>query len=141
MLPPDILRRYVFPWYRRIVEKAHACGKYAILHSCGHFQDIVGDIVDDMKFDARHSYEDKIMPVEDAYEFFHPRLAVLGGMDVDFLVRATPEAIYGRTRRMLERTSSRGGYALGSGNSIPDYIPNANYGAMLRAAYETETKR
>ena len=25
------------------------------------------DIIDDMKYDAKHSYEDKIMPVEEAY--------------------------------------------------------------------------
>lgn len=26
------------------------------------------------------------------------------------------------------------GYALGSGNSIPDYVPTENYLAMIRAA-------
>lgn len=37
---------------------------------------------------------------------------------------------------MLERTKERGGYALGSGNSIADFIPAENYDAMLRAAME-----
>lgn len=141
MIAPDLLRIHVFPWYKKIVEKAHACGKYAILHSCGYFRGIAEDIVQDMKFDGRHSYEDKIMPVEEAYEFFHPRLAVMGGMDVDFLARSMPEAIRDRVRKMLDRTAARGGYALGSGNSIPDYIPNENYSAMLEAAYETGRKR
>lgn len=141
MLHPDILRKFVFPWYQKIVEKAHSCGKYAILHSCGYFGDIVEDIVDTMKFDGRHSYEDKIMPVEAAYEFLYPRIAVMGGIDIDFLARSTPEVIRDRTLRMLERTRIRGGYALGSGNSIPDYISNENYQAMLSAAYEMGIKR
>lgn len=141
MIAPDLLRKHVFPWYRKIVEKAHACGKYAILHSCGCFRDILEDIVADMKFDGRHSYEDKIMGVEDAYELLHPRLAVLGGMDVDFLARSTPAAVRERVKKMLERTASRGGYALGSGNSIPDYIPNENYAALLEAAYEAGRRR
>ena len=37
---------------------------------------------------------------------------------------------------MPERTWERGGYALGGGNSIPDYIPEENYIAMLRVAHE-----
>lgn len=29
--------------------------------------DIMEDVIEDMKFDGRHSYEDKIIPVEEAY--------------------------------------------------------------------------
>jgi uroporphyrinogen decarboxylase len=37
---------------------------------------------------------------------------------------------------MLERTKAKGGYALGSGNSIPEYIPRESYYAMISAAWE-----
>jgi uroporphyrinogen decarboxylase len=37
---------------------------------------------------------------------------------------------------MLHMTKETGGYALGSGNSIPDYVPLENYKALLRAALE-----
>lgn len=140
MVPPVVLREHVFPWYREIVELAHAKGKYAILHSCGYFEDIIEDIISEMKFDGRHSYEDKIKPVEKAYQELYPRLAVMGGIDVDFLARSTKEAIRKRTQAML-KLAERGGYALGSGNSVPDYIPNENFVAMLQAAYETDGTR
>ncbi len=136
MFPPAVLRRYVFPWYREVAEAAHAKGKYAILHSCGFYGGIIDDIIDSIGFDGRHSYEDKITPVEEAYETVGSRIAVLGGIDVDFLARRSPEEIYSRCRAMLRRTRSRGGYALGSGNSVPDYIPDENYKALLRAAHE-----
>jgi uroporphyrinogen decarboxylase len=35
---------------------------------------------------------------------------------------------------MLERTRGKGGYALGTGNSVPSYVPLANYYAMIAAA-------
>ena len=35
---------------------------------------------------------------------------------------------------MLERASTRGGYALGSGNSIPEYVPDDHSFAMIKAA-------
>ena len=37
---------------------------------------------------------------------------------------------------MLERAATRGGYALGTGNSVPEYIPRDKYIALLRAGLE-----
>lgn len=133
LLSPRHMRRYVFPWHRQIVEMVHRAGKPVILHSCGHFERILDDLFE-MGFDGRHSYEDAIMPVEEAYERFHDRFAVLGGIDVDFLCRNKPAVIYERSRAMLERSVELGSYALGSGNSIPDYVPDESFFAMIRAA-------
>lgn len=135
LLSPRQMRRYVFPWHKRIVEVCHRAGKPVILHSCGHFERILDDMAD-IGIDARHSYEDTIMPVEEAYERYRDRFAILGGLDVDFVCRSSPEDVYGRARAMLERTADRGGYALGTGNSVPDYLPDENYFAMIRAALE-----
>ena len=137
MLPPAHMREYVFPWHTRIVEAIHDAGKPAILHSCGYFDEVIDDVIDTMCFDARHSYEDAILPVEEAYDRYGERIAILGGIDVDFICRSTPEQIYERSREMLRRTAGTGGYALGSGNSIPDYVPDEKYFAMIRAATET----
>lgn len=134
MLSPDDMRRYVFPWHARIVAAAHAVGKPAILHSCGNLAAVMDDIIDGMRFDAKHSYEDTIMPVEEAYETYGRRIAILGGIDVDFVCRATPEQVYARSKAMLARAAARGGYALGTGNSVPEYVPQANYFAMINAA-------
>ncbi len=135
MLAPSDLREFVFPWHKRIVEVIHDAGKPAILHSCGNYSMIFEDLLA-LQYDARHSYEDKIVPVEQAYEQFVGKMAVLGGIDMNFLVCASEEEITARCRRMLEQTKSRGGYALGSGNSIPDYVPDEHYFAMLRAGKE-----
>lgn len=132
MLAPEDMRRYVFPWHKKIVEAIHAAGKPAILHSCGNLDLVMDDIIDDIGYDGKHSYEDTICPVEEAYERWGNRIAILGGMDLDFICRSTPEQIQTRCRAMLERTTTRGGYALGTGNSIPEYVPDENYFAMIR---------
>ena len=134
MLSVSDMRRYVFPWHKRMVAAAHRAGKFAVLHSCGYMGDIMEDVIEDMHYDGRHSYEDKIIPVEEAYERWGGRIAILGGLDVDFLIRSPEEEIFARARRMLERSRLQGGYALGSGNSIPSYIPNEKYFAMTAAA-------
>jgi len=131
-LPPADMRRYVFPWYKKIVDTAHQSDKPILLHSCGQLRNIQGDIVA-MGFDARHSFEDKIWPVEQAYPSLRPDIAVLGGIDVDFICRKSCEEIYNRACNML-KLGAGGGYTLGSGNSIPGYVPVEGYLAMICAA-------
>jgi len=131
MLSPEMLRRWIFPWHKKIVEAIHKAGKPAILHSCGQLKAVMDDIIDDMKYDAKHSFEDQITPVEQAFENWGKRIAILGGIDMDFLVRSTPSEIIQRSKAILEKGLRDGGYALGSGNSIPEYIPDDNYLAMI----------
>ncbi len=135
-LSPAQMRKYVFPWHKKIVQLAHDQGRPAILHSCGNMTEIMEDVIEDLKFDGRHSYEDGIVPVEEAYKRWGGRIAILGGMDVDFLIRSTPEAIRERCKAMLNLGKTKGGYALGSGNSIPTYIPQEHYFEMIRCALE-----
>ena len=134
MLSVSDMRKYVIPWHQRIAAAVHRAGKPVILHSCGRLDAVMEDIIDGIGYDAKHSYEDKIQPVEEAYEAFKGRIAVLGGIDLDFLCRSTPEEIFRRSRAMLERSEKDGGYGLGSGNSIPEYVPLENYLAMIAAA-------
>jgi len=134
MLSPDDLRRMVFPWHRDIVNVAHNAGKPVILHSCGQLENVMDDIIDGIGYDAKHSYEDNIFPVEKAYDIWHDRIAVLGGIDLDFICRKSEDAIIARSRGLLEQTGCKG-YALGTGNSIPEYVPFNHYYAMISAAF------
>jgi uroporphyrinogen decarboxylase len=54
----------------------------------------------------------------------------LGGIDVDFLCRADVGAIRERVRHTLDACLSGGGYCLGTGNSVANYIPLDSYLAM-----------
>ena len=135
MLSPADMRRFVIPWTREFVAAAHAAGKPAIQHSCGNRQQILDDLFDDIQYDGIHSYEDTIQPVEEAYDQYGDRTAIMGGIDVDFLVRRSPEEIYERTAAMIAKTGNKG-YAVGSGNSIAPYIPHSNYYAMIHAALD-----
>jgi len=130
MMSTDDMRKYIFPWHKKIVEVAHAAGKPAILHSCGKLHNVYDDIISDMKFDGKHSYEDNIQPVEDAYDMLKGKIAVLGGIDMDFVCRKSQDEIFDRCTAILKKTNCEG-YALGTGNSVPEYLPDENYFAMI----------
>jgi uroporphyrinogen decarboxylase len=133
MLSPADMRKYVFPWHQRIVETAHRAGLPAVLHSCGNQSELMEDIVTRLGYDGKHSFEDAIEPIEAAYARYGGRIALLGGIDLDFLLRASCEDVRARSAAMLA-AAGKGGYALGTGNSVPEYIPDDKYFAMTSAA-------
>ena len=87
--------------------------------------------------DCKHSNEDVIAPFEEWINRYGSRIGLFGGIDVDVLCTNTPDEIYEKVLdkgRLYRNTAN--GYALGSGNSIPDYVPLEGYLAMLRAAQQ-----
>jgi uroporphyrinogen decarboxylase len=131
LLSPDHLRKYVFPWQKKIAEAAHESGVPFILHACGNIEEVMDDLIEDVGIDARHSFEDAILPIESAAEKYCDRIAVLGGVDMDLLARGTEEQVRGRVREIIARCAPGGRFALGTGNSIASYIKCENYFAMI----------
>jgi uroporphyrinogen decarboxylase len=133
MISPADMEKYVFPWHQKFVSLAHGVGIPAVLHSCGNFDEIMDYTIGTLKYDGKHSYEDNILPVEDAYRKWGGRIAILGGIDMHFVATKTPEEITARCKAMLDLGKT--GYALGTGNSIPEYIPWENFFAMTEAVF------
>jgi len=89
------------------------------------------ELISDAKIDARHSFQDIIIPIEKAYKLYKNDITLVGGLDVDILCRGTIETIKTRVRQILNECGYEGSYCFGSGNSIASYIPFINYLAMV----------
>jgi len=132
LVSPDVLRRYILPHYKKSVDSVHQAGKPLVFHSCGNMYQLMDELIDDIGVDAKHSFEDKIMPVEEVYRRWGDRVAILGGVDMDLLGRGTEEEVRARTRQILGVCGVKGtGYCLGTGNTAANYLPRPNYLAML----------
>ena len=131
MISAADLRRYFFPWQKKLAAIAHARNLPFLLHSCGNLREVIDDLVEDVCIDAKHSFEDAIQPVTEAKQAYGDRVALLGGIDVDFLCRHSEEEVRSRTRETIDACAPGGGWALGTGNSVANYIPLRNYLAML----------
>jgi len=131
LISPNDLREFVLPGHKLMAQKSHAAGRPYLLHSCGNLKAIMEDLIEDVQIDAKHSFEDTIESVIDFRLRYGHRIAALGGIDVDFLCRADEEQIRARVRETLEACMPGGGYVLGTGNSVANYIPLRNYLVML----------
>lgn len=134
LVSPADLRAYILPWHQKFAQMAHDRGLPYFLHSCGNLGSILDDLVENVRIDGKHSFEDAIFPVQDFQARYGDRVAALGGVDVNILAAGSKEQIRKRTRDLIEICGARGRYAVGSGNSIPSYVPIANYLAMVNEA-------
>jgi uroporphyrinogen-III decarboxylase len=87
--------------------------------------------------DAKHSNEDQIAPFEKWIDLYNDRIGLFGGIDVNTLCLNGYDDVY---REVLEkgaryRRKARG-YGIGSGNSIPEYVPVDGFLAMVEAVKE-----
>jgi len=131
LISPDDLREFVLPGHRILASFAHMHGRPYLLHSCGNLAEIMDDLIHNVRIDAKHSFEDTIEDVRDAKRKYGESIALLGGIDVDFLCRADEDAVRMRVRSTLSTCMAGGGYCLGTGNSVANYIPVDNYLAMI----------
>lgn len=136
-LSPDDLRRLAFPIYRQMAEIAHGGGRPFILHSCGNLAQVYEDLIG-CGIDAKHSFEETILPVEDFKALYGDRMTPLGGLDVDMICRAPEDELRKYTRNKVEKCFADGYWALGTGNSLTDYMPVDRYLAVLEEGVSTQ---
>ncbi len=133
MISPNHLRQYLFPWLKEYAALAHEHGKMLWLHACGNLyaNGVIEDLIDDVQIDALHSFQDIVLPITDFKTRFGGRVAALGGIDMDKLCRLDKGSLRAYIRGILERCMPSGRFALGSGNTIANYVPLSNYFVML----------
>ena len=135
-LDPVTIKTHIFPQYKRVIDLVHKSGKKFLLHSCGNIFNIMDGLID-LGIDAKHSNEDGIAPFEKWIELYGDKIGLFGGIDVNILTLNDYDEVY---RIVLDRGAEfrnmANGYGLGSGNSIPDYIPPDSFRGMIDATKE-----
>jgi uroporphyrinogen decarboxylase len=131
---PAVIRNHIIPQYQQIVNIIKSYNKPFLLHSCGNIFEVMNDLLA-VGIDLKHSNEDVIAPFDKWIDLYGHRIGLVGGIDVDLLCKEMPETIKEIVFEAGKRyRDTAKGYALGSGNSIPDYVPVEGYLAMIEAA-------
>jgi uroporphyrinogen decarboxylase len=134
LLAPEDIRALFLPWHRRYAQLVHDAGKLYFLHSCGKVQEIMDDLIDDVKIDGKHSFQDNVLPIWEYKKQWGDRITLLGGIDVHKLATFPEENLRRYVREVIDRCAPGGRFAVGAGNSIPSYIPVENYLIMIDEA-------
>jgi uroporphyrinogen decarboxylase len=136
LIPPDAIRQYILPWHKQYAAMIHATGRQYYFHSCGKVDGIMDDLVNDVRIDGKHSFQDNVTPIGAYKKRWGDRIALLGGVDVDKLATYEPDQLRQYVRSIIEECAPGGRYAVGAANSVPSYIPVRNYLTMLDEALQ-----
>lgn len=130
LLCAEDIRRLIIPQYKRIVDEVHSYRKPFLLHSCGCIFDVMDDIIEVAGIDAKHSNEDQIAPFPVWVERYGDKIGNFGGIDTDAVCRLGKEEMRDYITEVVAKSTGHGGFAFGSGNSIPEYVPAESFKNM-----------
>lgn len=135
LLSSEDIKELVIPQYKRIIDIVHSYNKPFLLHSCGCIFDVMEDIIA-AGIDAKHSNEDQIAPFPVWVQKYGDRIGNFGGIDTDAVCRLGRQEMREYILDVVNQCVGHGGFAFGSGNSIPDYVPVEGYLNMLETIRE-----
>ncbi len=104
MLSPELIREFVFPGTKRLVDQAKSYGLKVIHHSCGAVADIISDLIA-IGVDAIHPIQVLAngMAPELLQERFGGNISFCGGVDVqEMLVHESPREVKRQVGKLKE---------------------------------------
>lgn len=136
LLSTEDIRTLIFPRYKEIVDLVHSYNKPFLLHSCGKIFHVMDDLIEKVGIDAKHSNEDQIAPFPVWVEKYGDRIGNFGGLDMDVVCNYSRPELKEYTIDIIKKSIGHGGFAVGTGNSIPNYVPAENYLNMIEIVRE-----
>ena len=130
ILKPDMLRRYIYPYYEEFGRICREHGLYFFFHTDGVVWDLIEDLIA-VGVNALHPIDPTCMDIQEVKEKYGQRITLVGNISTELLETGTPSQIADLTKHRLRSIAPGGGYCLGSGNSVPDWASLDNYRAMV----------
>ncbi|WP_340114678.1 uroporphyrinogen decarboxylase family protein [Maribellus mangrovi] len=133
MLDPDLIRQYIFPGTKLLIEQAKSYGLKVMYHSCGSIFPIIDDIFR-LGADIVHPLQAKAtgMSVENIHANFAGKGAFCGGIDAQYLmVEGSPEDVKKRVNEVIDLFPT-GLIVSPSHEAVLPDIPPANIEALFK---------
>jgi uroporphyrinogen decarboxylase len=136
MLSRDLIREFVWPGTRQLVEQAKSYGLKVIHHSCGAIQELIPDLIE-IGVDVIHPIQALAtgMSAEELHSKFAGKTSFCGGVDAqNLLVHGTPRAVEKRVRELVALFPT--GLVISPSHEaiLPDIAP-ANIEAFFKALH------
>ena len=134
LMGADRWRRFFKPRWKRIFERVHRYGIYAVLHVCGDTSEVVGDLVD-LGLDCLESLQPECMDVYKLKRTYGGDLRFWGGLGAQSILPfGTPDEIRAESRRLKREMGRNGGYIFAATKTPGLETPIENIAAYVEEA-------
>ena len=137
MISPEMFRKFVMPYQKKIAEQAKTYNLYTVLHSCGSVIKAIPDIIA-AGIDGLHPIQALAvgMDAENLAEKYNDKIVFIGGVDTQVLLRdGTANQIKEDVRR-LKRLFGNNFIVSPSHEAVLPDVPPENLAAMSEATWE-----
>jgi uroporphyrinogen decarboxylase len=135
MLSPSLVREFVLPGAKALIEQAHSYGKLVVYHSCGSIDAIIPDLIE-AGADAINPIQANAagMEAQSLKDRFGDKVSFVGGVDAqNLLVNGSPEQIKADVKRLRGIFPTGLVVSLGHESVMPD-VPPKNIRALFEEA-------
>lgn len=137
-IAPEQLRTFVFPFWKRQVERIKEHGIYAFLHTDGQIMPILDDLID-LGADCLQSIDPMAgVDITQVRQKTFGKLALMGNVQCSLLQDGPQSLIRSSAEYCLRHASAGGGYIYSTSNTIMKGLPLENYEYMLSCLHDFE---
>lgn len=135
LISPELFERFVFPYFKRLIQQAKGHSLPVVLHSCGAIDRIIPHLID-AGVDALHPIQARArnMDAESLARKYRGKITFIGGVDTQHLLPfGTPQDVRDDVRRLRDLFGPN--YVVSpSHEALLPNVPPENLLAMAEAA-------
>lgn len=136
LINPAYLRKYLFPWYKKIGDVCHQQELGYVYHSDGDCTSVMEDIIE-CGYHGFNPIQPNCMDIDQVKEKWGRDLCLIGNLNLDStLTLGTPQDVRAEVYERIRTIAPGGGYMVASSNAITDYVPLENMKALIDATME-----
>ncbi|TFF85900.1 MAG: hypothetical protein EU551_03080 [Promethearchaeota archaeon] len=127
MMPPKLLKKYIFPWHKKICNAVHKKGSKIILHSCGNIRQVIPDFIES-GFDGLNPIQSTVpQDIFEIHEKFGDKITLIGNVPMPLLTNGSVEEVREYTLKLIKEIGASGGLMMAADHSIPPNTIAENY--------------
>ncbi len=136
LVAPEQFEEFIFPYFKKLTNMAHDCGKHVFLHSCGSIYKVIPNLID-LGVEVLHPLQARAANMEaEKLQQFKGQITFFGGIDTqDLLINGTPQQIKDDVHRVIDALGPRLIVSPSHEALLPN-VPPENILAMSEAVFE-----
>jgi uroporphyrinogen decarboxylase len=143
LMSPAMIREFLAPSFKRLIDQAKSCGLKVMFHSCGAVSEMIPLFVE-LGIDALDPVQVGAAGMDPARlkAAYGDRIAFHGGLDTQgVLPFGSPGDVKAGTEKLLEIMKPGGGYIFGPSQELQPDVPIENILTMYRTCREAGVYR
>ena len=133
IISPRLWRRYVKPYYRKLIEVLRSKVKYIFYHSDGDLRPVIPDLIE-IGVNILNPIQPDCMDIAELKSLYGDKLTLWGGLSVqDIIPHGTVKDVENHVKETIETLAPNGGFVIGTSNLVTQDTPIENCLAIYEA--------